>query len=86
MKRTASEAKVKNSRIRAIDQGTVYDVVGSMRQVVRRIENGKEGRITDAIVILRGSNGSIGSFHYGTGTRERSHYMVETVKNRLEPA
>lgn len=86
MKRLASADKVNKSRIRAIDQGTVYDVTGKMREITRRIEQGKEGTITDVVIILRGSNGSIGSFHYGTGSRERSHHMVDTTKNRLEPA
>jgi hypothetical protein len=76
----------KKSSIRAIDKGTIYDVTGKLRSITRTIERGEEGHITDAIVIIRRDNGSIGSFHLGSGNRERTHHMVCTVQNRLEPA
>lgn len=81
----AGEKNVRKSRLRAIDQGTIYDVTGNMRRLARAIDRGDEGEITDAVVITRRSNGSIGSYHYGPGPRERSHHMVSTVKKRLEP-
>jgi hypothetical protein len=86
MKRTASAAKVKRSGIRAVDQGTVYDVTGKMRWLTREIESGKQGHITDVLIVTRASNGQIGSFAFGTSHRERAHHMITTVKNRLEPA
>jgi hypothetical protein len=72
--------------IRCVDQGTVYDVTGKMRSLVRSIENGEEGTITDVVIIARRNNGSIGSYHYGHGNHELAHWMVSTVKNRLEPS
>jgi hypothetical protein len=84
--KTSNKTKVRNSCLRAIDQGTIYDVTGKLRGLARSIDRGEEGDITDAVVILRGKNGSVGSFHYGNGSRERAHYLISTVKNRLEPA
>jgi hypothetical protein len=84
--KTANEKKVRSSRLRTVDQGTTYDVTGKLRWLARAIDRGDEGDITDAVVITRSANGSIGSFHWGKGNRERSHHMVSTVKNRLEPS
>lgn len=82
----ATKKQVRKSRIRAIDQGTLYDVTGKMKHLTRQIEQGKEGRVTDTVIIIRRDNGSIGSFHFGTGNPTVSHHLVSTVKNRLEPA
>ena len=72
--------------IRAIDEGTPYDITGKMRWLARRIDHGEEGDITDVVVITRNRNGQIGSFGWGTGFRAQAHHMVSTVKNRLEPS
>jgi hypothetical protein len=88
---SAHQAKLKaqlksKHGIRAIDQGTPYDVTGKMRWLARRIDHGDEGDITDVIVITRNRNGNISSFGWGPNFRATSHYMVSTVKNRLEPS
>lgn len=82
----ATALAVKKSGIRAIDRGTVYDLTGKLRWLTRDIESGKHGHITDVVIISRAANGSIGSFYFGNEPRERAHYMVSTVKNRLEPS
>jgi hypothetical protein len=81
------KARLKAKRgIRAIDEGTPYDITGKMRWLARRIDHGDEGDITDVVVITRNRNGQIGSFGWGTGFRAQAHHMVSTVKNRLEPS
>lgn len=83
------ETRVKAKKaggLRAIDQGTIYDVPGKMKNLARSIERGEEGTITDAVIVIRNANGSIGTFQFGPGNRERSHHMVSVAKNRLEPA
>lgn len=81
------KAKLKAKHgIRAIDQGTPYDLTGKLRWLARDIESGKQGDITDIVVITRERNGQIGSFGWGTGFRAQAHHMVSTVKNRLEPS
>ena len=75
----------KRRNIRAIDEGTIYDVTGKMRAMVREMERGEEGTITDAVIIIRRNNGSIGTRHFGPGGREIAHWMVSTAKGRLEP-
>lgn len=76
----------KKAKLRAIDRGTVYDVPGEMKALARSIDRGEHGEVTDCVVIVRNSDGHIGSFNYGRGNRERAHHMVSTVKNRLEPS
>jgi hypothetical protein len=76
--------------LRAINQGTRYDVSGKLRNIVRSIESG-EIAPRDVIVITReiaGRNKSckVGLFHFGTGSTEDVHWMLSTAKNRVEPS
>jgi hypothetical protein len=81
-----AQLKVKRSGIRAIDQGTLYDIPGMLRRYAREIEHGRHGEVRNAILILAKSNNQLDSFHLGKDDRIRSHWMVTTIKNRLEPA
>ena len=72
--------------LRAIDQGTRYDITGLLRRQARAIERGEHGHITDAVLITRDTDGRVRSFHFGTNSAERSHWMAATVANRMEPA
>lgn len=76
------------AKLRAIDKGTVYDVTGRMRSLVRRIESG-EIRATDVIIVThdaeKGYTG-ITTHHYGPSSVEKSHWMLATALNRIEPA
>jgi hypothetical protein len=78
------------SKLRVINRGTYYDVVGNLRKLVREIEAGKI-KPRDVVVITRESvqlnkSCKVGLFHYGTGSTEEVHWMVSTAKNRVEPA
>jgi hypothetical protein len=73
----------KKSNIRAIDQGTPYDVTGRMRRLVRDVEAGHYGEVTDAIVILRGKNGksvNIQPFFYGKSETEVLYFMASRAQ------
>ncbi len=88
----ASAEKVKKSKIRNIVPGRRYDVNGLVRRFSRELEQGVYGDVRDVIVIARrypvdpNSYPQIVASHFGTATREVQHWMVSTVKNRIEPA
>lgn len=75
----------KKASIRAIDQGTKYDVSGRLRLLARQIERGEYGVTKNAIVILHsfsGFNGGvrINAYHFGTGDIPTAFYMLEAAK------
>lgn len=75
----ATAAAVKKSGIRAIDRGTSYDVSGRVRRLMRSVEAGNFGRVTDAVVILRGiKDGKVNAqpFFYGVSETEVLHFMA----------
>lgn len=79
------------AKIRAIDQGTVYDKTGRMRKLVRDIESGKHGAVTDIVCCIahRDHNGrgiGVTAFHFGPGGAPTAHWILSTAKNSLEPA
>lgn len=80
----------KKTGLRAVDQGTYRDVNGSLRRLAREIERGEYGDVRDISVAFSkvAANGSVEvvGFHFGTGSRADVHWMLSTVKNRLEPA
>ena len=78
--------QTKRSSIRAIDQGTLYDIPGKLRKLARAIENGEIGEVRDAVLILSNTSNQISSYALGKSDRIRAHWMVTTVKNRLEPS
>ena len=78
------------TNLRAINEGTRYDVTGSLRKLIRRIESG-EVKPRDVVVVTRESVKSNAScqvilHHFGTGTTEDIHWMLATAQNRIEPA
>jgi hypothetical protein len=85
-----SAQKKPRSGIRAIDQGTRYDVIGSIKQLEREIERGEHGEISDVVVLIlekRNNRSPAVQFrHFGTASFPTLHYMIATAKNRIEPA
>lgn len=82
--------KKKNS-LRAIDQGTIYDITGQLRRTTRELERDIDGKVCDVVMIVarknHGQRGmSIDTYHWGTGDKARAHWMLSTAKNRIEPA
>jgi hypothetical protein len=80
------QLKAKRASIRAIDKGTISDVPGMLRQYARAIEKGEFGDVRNGVLILSTTNNQVASFAIGKDDRIRSHWMVSTIKNRLEPA
>ena len=83
--------KIKRSGLRAIDKGMRYDISGNLRRMAREIERGERGDVRNAVLVLSVENGvnksaSVDAMHWGTGTVADAHWMMSTVKNRLEPA
>ena len=72
----------KKRSLRAIDQGTVYDLRGQLARESRKMP----GDVSDIVMVERHHDGRITTFHWGAGGRETVHFMVSTAKNRLEPA
>jgi hypothetical protein len=75
------------SRLRPIDRGTYYDIPGRMRMLLRQIERGEWGKVTDVSVVLRyikDDGVRINSRHTGTGTTETYSYMLRSELNELE--
>lgn len=78
--------KRKHARLRAIDQGTIYDIAGRLITFARDIRKAEgEQRVTDATLIFHRVDGSVASYHVGPGGRELQHWMVGTISKRLEP-
>jgi len=78
------------AKLRAIDQGTIYDVAGKLRCLVRQIERG-EIHPRDVVVVTRepyanNVSCSVGVHHFGSGSTEDVHWMLCTASNRIEPA
>lgn len=73
----------KRRSIRAIDQGTVYDIPGRLITVARDIHKATPARVTDATVILRREDGSVDSYHLGPGGRELQHWMASAITKKL---
>jgi len=78
------------SKLRAINHGTRYDVIGNLRSLVREMETGKIAP-RDVVVITRegltpNKSCKVGVHHFGTGSTEDIHWMISTAKNRVEPA
>ena len=75
------------SKLRAIDHGTRYDITGNLRRLVRSIERGEHGAVTDVLVMVRGTDGdgdlSRDAFHYGKSPIEVVYMMAEWLANRL---
>jgi hypothetical protein len=77
------------SKLRAVNQGTRYDITGNMRALVREIERG-EIQPRDVVILTRetarlNASPKVGMRHYGFGTVEDIHWMLATAQGRIEP-
>lgn len=81
----------KKRSLRAIDQSTRYDITGKMRKLQREIERGEHGEVRNMVVAFSTKNdnnasASVKMFHWGKGDEKDVHWILSTVKNRIEPA
>jgi hypothetical protein len=85
----AVPAKTKRTRIRAIDNGTRYDIIGNLRRIEREIERGEHGDLGNLVLLFAEKEDNciphVEMRHFGTGTIPEIHWMLETAKNRIEP-
>lgn len=76
------------NKLRAIDQGTRYDVTGMLRKLERKIERGEQGKVSDVMVIVRtvedGGGVGVEVFHYGNGGIDKAYYMVDSAKGQIQ--
>lgn len=81
------QKKPKRGGIRAIDQGTNYDVPGKLRRLVHQIEKGEHGIATDVVCAVRyvGLNGKIGirTMYTGKNTTADLNLMVDYLKRDI---
>lgn len=79
----------RRAKLRAIDQGTRYDVAGKLRGIVRQIESG-EMEARDVILLTRECENNriptVTMHHFGNGTIENIHWMLSTAQRRIEPS
>jgi hypothetical protein len=83
--KTASAAKVKSSRLRAIDKGTSYDVPGRMKRLARSIERGEFGEVTDVVCVVRSKNQGeieLRPYFYGKSDTANLHFMLSRALDR----
>jgi hypothetical protein len=85
----------RKAKVRCIDQGTVYDVVGKLRKLTREIERGDYGPVRDLTIGFTTENTSSGKFqrsktvemrHFGVGGAQMAHWIASTMKSRVEPS
>lgn len=68
--------------IRAIDQGTMYDIPGMLRKAARTIARDPRN-VTDVVLIERRADGSTGGYHWGTGGVDRAYWMASQAAEGL---
>lgn len=69
----------RESKLRVINRGTLYDIPGKLRKLVHEIENGKHGEVTDIVLALRTvreKRTAIETMFTGTSQPEVLHYMA----------
>lgn len=85
----------KKTKIRAIDDGTRYDIVGNLRRLTREIERGEHGPVKDMVIGFTTPNASSGQIvcspsvimrHWGNGGVQSAHWITATMKKRVEPS
>ena len=91
VKQTNSEIdkKARRPAIRAIDQGTRYDISGNLRKFVRRLEQGQLKNVKEVIVLTRMISPPDGIrtlevWSAGETSVESAHWMMESAKRRIE--
>jgi len=74
-------------KLRAIDNGTRYDVSGKLKQLARQVERGEHGDVRDAVVVIREKTRTggerIGAWHFGTGTIADALLTLEAGKSKI---
>jgi hypothetical protein len=79
----ARKLRAKKSGIRAIDQGTSYDVSGRLRRLIHQIEDGKHGHVTDIVLAIRCITGDgirIRTIYTGSSEMARLGQMIDYLK------
>jgi hypothetical protein len=74
-------------KLRAIDQGTRYDVAGRLMQMARQIKHGEMGDVRNVVIAVQriSKDGGIGisTFHFGPGDIPTAVYIWESAKNEM---
>lgn len=77
----------KKFKLRAIDNGTRYDVAGNLKALGRRIAKDKGGDVRDVIVGVKsvgvGGKVHIDAYHYGTGTFSDCLFLWDSVRKEI---
>lgn len=87
----ATRRKIKRSGIRAVDQGTRYDISGNLRRLARAIDAGEHGVVANVVVGVgtRGLDGSfsVETFGFGmAGSVPDLAYTVARMAHRMQVA
>ncbi len=86
MAKLANSERVKKSGIRAINQGTRYDITGELRNLSRRIERGEYGEVRHimlGVCARDGKNIAVTTLGFGAQSVAEATYTVEMMKKRL---
>ena len=80
----------KPSKLRAIDQGTRYDITGNLRRLTRAIERGDYGKVSHVMVgvkafDLKGPDQRPGytTLGFGANSTQDMAYTVDMMKKRV---
>lgn len=71
-------------KLRAIDQGTRYDVAGKLIEMARQIKRGEMGDVRNVVIavqhITKHGGFAVEAFHYGPSDIPAASYIWESAK------
>lgn len=73
----------KKATLRAIDQGTLYDIPGKLIKLGRTVRSGKLGPITEALIVLKKEAGDYEIYGIGRGDPAQQHLMATIAASRI---
>lgn len=76
----------RGAKLRPINKGNAYDISGRLRRLIRQIESGKHGEVTDVVLALRSikeSKSQVITAYYGFSQPEVLHYMASKLEKEV---
>lgn len=76
----------KKTKLRAIDQGTVYDIPGKLINLARQVRSGELQGVSDVMVVAKTHEKDGYHYHvfgFGCGEPAVQHHMLATGAKRL---
>lgn len=85
---------IKKAKLRAIDQGTRYDITGQLRRLVRDLESGRHGQVKHVVVGIKSyvddnpkdHRPIFTTFAFGNSSMAENAYTTDMMKRRITGA